>query len=49
VTARLAAPLAAEKQAEALFDTIETTGMIAPGRSERAVEQAMPWAVSAAR
>lgn len=36
---RLDALLAAEKKAEALFDAIESTGSITPGRSERAVEQ----------
>ncbi len=38
-TLRFAALLAAEKKAEALFDAIETAGLIAPGRTERAVEQ----------
>lgn len=37
--ARLNALLQAEKKAEALFDAIEAAGLIAPGRSERAVEQ----------
>lgn len=36
---RLAALLAAEKRAMALFDAIEAAGLIAPGRSERAIEQ----------
>jgi Xaa-Pro aminopeptidase len=36
---RLHALLAAEKKAEALFDAIEAAGLIAPGRSERDVEQ----------
>jgi Xaa-Pro aminopeptidase len=35
----MAALLAAEKKAEALFDAIEAAGFIAPGRTERAVEQ----------
>ena len=38
-TDRLVALLAAEKKAEALFDAIVSSGIIAPGRSERAVEQ----------
>lgn len=36
---RMASLLAAEKKAEALFDAIEAAGFIAPGRTERAVEQ----------
>jgi Xaa-Pro aminopeptidase len=36
---RLAALLAAEKKAEALFDAIEADGLIAPGRSERDIER----------
>jgi Xaa-Pro dipeptidase len=36
---RLAALLAAERKAEALFDAIESAGYIAAGRTERAVEQ----------
>ena len=36
---RLAALLAAERKAEALFDAIEAAGFIAAGRTERAVEQ----------
>ncbi|PGH57145.1 aminopeptidase [Azospirillum palustre] len=36
---RLAALLAAEAKAMALFDAIEAAGLIAPGRSERAVEK----------
>lgn len=37
--ARLAALRNAERQAEALFDAIEARGLIAPGRTERMVEQ----------
>jgi Xaa-Pro dipeptidase len=37
--ARIDALLAAEKKAEALFDAIESKGLIAPGRTERMVEQ----------
>jgi Xaa-Pro dipeptidase len=36
---RMDALLAAEKQAEALFDAIESLGLIAPGRTERMVEK----------
>ncbi len=36
---RLAALLAAEKKAEALFHAIEVDGLIAPGRSERDIER----------
>lgn len=36
---RLSALLAAERKAEALFDAIEAKGLIAPGRSEREIEQ----------
>ena len=36
---RLAALIAAEEKAMALFDAIESAGLIAPGRSERTVEQ----------
>ena len=36
---RLAALLAAERKAEALFDAIEADGLIAPGRSEREIER----------
>jgi Xaa-Pro aminopeptidase len=36
---RLAALLAAERKADALFDTIETRGLIAVGRSERDIER----------
>ncbi len=36
---RLAELLAAEKKAEALFDAIEAGGLIAAGRTERAVER----------
>jgi Xaa-Pro dipeptidase len=36
---RLAALIAAEEKAAALFEAIEARGLIAPGRSERAVEQ----------
>jgi len=36
---RMEALLAAEKQAMALLDAIETAGLIAPGRSERDVER----------
>src|SRR5271154_6225533 len=36
---RLAALMAAEEKAMALFDAIESAGLIAPGRSERAIEQ----------
>ena len=35
IDTRLAALLAAEKEAEALFDAIEARGLIAVGRSER--------------
>lgn len=38
-SARLAALIEAEAQAQRLFDAIETGGLIAPGRSERMVEQ----------
>lgn len=38
-SARLAALCNAERQAQALFDAIEASGMIAPGRTERMVEQ----------
>ena len=37
--ARLAAVLAAERKAEALFGAIEAEGLIAPGRTERMVEK----------
>jgi len=37
--ARLAALIAAEEKAMALFDAIETAGLIAAGRSERVIEQ----------
>lgn len=37
--ARLAALIEAEAQAQRLFDAIEAGGLIAPGRSERMVEQ----------
>ncbi|WP_044559968.1 M24 family metallopeptidase [Azospirillum sp. B4] len=37
--ARLAALMAAEAKAMALLDAIETRGLIAPGRTERAVER----------
>jgi Xaa-Pro dipeptidase len=37
--ARIKALMIAEKQAEALFDAIEAAGLVAAGRSERAVEQ----------
>jgi Xaa-Pro aminopeptidase len=37
--ARLSALLRAEAQAEQLFDMIEESGMIAPGRNERGVEE----------
>jgi Xaa-Pro dipeptidase len=36
---RMDALLAAERKAEALFDAIEAAGLIAPGRTERMVEQ----------
>jgi Xaa-Pro aminopeptidase len=36
---RLSALIAAEEQAFALFDAIEAAGLVAPGRTERAVEQ----------
>jgi len=41
--ARLAALIEAEGRALALLDAIEAAGLVAPGRSERAIEQDIRW------